>query len=141
MALHVATREAPELEQLRSDHRVRVVNKEEEGSNIYRLPDGVYGFTYAPGLKEVPVYAKPHYQIFEVHRLTGGSVHLIGFVTPDVKAKIDGAKEAIQVAIYPDRWEGATELVSIADSRLQPAKKAVTREDGNPFRTLVFPGS
>ena len=140
MALHVATREAPELEQLRSEHRVRALTKEEEGFNIYHLPDGVYGFTYAPGLKEVPVYSKPHYQIFEVHKLAGGSVHLVGFVTPGDKARIDGAKEAIQAVIYPDRWEAATELVSIADLRLQPAKKAVTREDGNPFRTLVFPG-
>src|SRR5882724_11662137 len=123
MVLHVATRETPELEQLRSEHRVRLVNKDEEGFNIYHLPDGVYGFTYAPGLKEVPVYSKPHYQIFEIHKVSGGGVHLVGFVTPEIKTKIEGAKEAVQAAVYPDRFEAATELVSIADSRLQPAKK------------------
>ena len=129
-----------QLDQLRSERALRPPTKEEEGTSIFHLPDGLFGFTYAPGLKEVPVYAKRHYHGFEVHRLANAEIHLVGFVTPDEKAKLTGAKEAVQLVIFPDPWEQSTELISVSQTRLQPAKKAVSREDGNPFRTLVFPG-
>jgi hypothetical protein len=130
---------AAELEQLRSERKLRALTKAEEGTDIYRLPNGVFGFTYAPGLKEVPVYSKQHYHGFEIQRLSNGEVHVVGFVTPAEKAELKDAKQASKIALFPERWEASTELVTIADTRLQPAKKAVTREDGNPFRTLVFP--
>lgn len=139
MSLNTATGAASELEQLRSERRLRLPTLEEEGTVISHLEGGVYGFTYAPGLKEVPVFAKKHYHGFEVHRLSGGEVHLIGYVTPEEKAKLTSSKETVQCVIFPDPWEESTELVSVAESRLQPAKKSVTRADGNPFRTLVFP--
>lgn len=140
MSLQTATGAESELEQLRSERQLRLPTKEEEGTNVFHLNAGVFGFTYAPGLKEVPVFAKRHYHGFEVHRLASGEVHLVGFVTPEEKAKITGSKETVQAVIYPEPWEKSTELISVADARLQPAKKAVTREDGNPFRTLVGPG-
>ena len=140
MSLHTAAGAASASEQLRSERRLRPVSREEEGSSVFHLPDGVFGFTFAPGLKEVPVFAKRALHGFEIHRLTGGEVHLIGFVTPGAKAAIDGSgKETVQTVIYPEAWEQSTALVSIHETRLHPAKKAVTREDGNPFRTLVYP--
>jgi hypothetical protein len=129
----------PELEKLRASRGLRALTKDEEGWNIYDLKNAVFGFTYAPGLKEVPVYSKQHYHGFEVQRLSNGEIHLIGFVTPDLKAKMAEPTGTVQAAVFPQPWEESTELVSIADSRMQPAKKAVTREDGNPFRTLIFP--
>ena len=139
MSLNTATAATAELEQLRSERSLRALTADEEGTDIYRLPDGVFGFTYAPGLKEVPVFSKRHYGGFEVHRQPGGKIHLVGFVTVDEKAAISSSKRAVQVVIFPASWEQSTELVSVVDARLQPAKKAVAREDGNPFRTLVFP--
>ena len=139
MSMPTATSAATELEQLRAQRQLRPLTKEEEGASVFNLPSGVFGFTYAPGLKEVPVFAKRHYHGYEIHRLSDGAVHIIGYVTADEKAKIQTAKEATQTVLFPDPWEKSTELISIADARLQPAKKAVTREDGNPFRTLVFP--
>jgi hypothetical protein len=132
----------PELEKLRADRGLRPLNKDEEGWNLYDLKGGVFGFTYAPGLKEVPVYSKQHYHGFEVHKLKTGEVHLIGFVSPADKAAVSAPTGTVQTAIFPQPWpdKDATELVSVADTRMQPAKKAINREDGNPFRTLVFPG-
>lgn len=129
------------IEQLRSERGLRALTSQEEGTDIYHLPNGVFGFTYAPGLKEVPVYSKQHYHGFEIHRLANGEVHVVGYVTPDESTKISSSKEAAQAVVFPEPWEKSTELISLAGSRLQPAKKAVTREDGNPFRTLVFPGT
>ena len=128
-----------QLEALRSERKLRALTTTEEGTDIYHLPNGVFGFSYAPGLKEVPIYSKRHYHGFEIHRLSNGEVHVVGFVTPGEKAQFESSKQAVQVKIFPDPWEASTELISVADRRSQPAKKAVTREDGNPFRTLVFP--
>ena len=139
MSSNIETSASAELEQLRSQRQLRTLTKEEEGSDIYKLPNGVWGFSYAPGLKEVPIYSKGHYHGFEIHRLSNGEVHVIGFVTPEEKAQWSSSKVAVKAAIYPERWEASTELVSVVDSRLQPAKKALAREDGNPFRTLVSP--
>lgn len=140
MSLNTATQADASLEQLRLERRLRPLTKEEEGTDVYKLPDGVFGFTYAPGLKEVPVFSKRHYGGFEVHRVSPGKIHLVGFVTPAEKAQIGSAPQAVQVVIFPASWKDSTEMISVVDSRLQPAKKAVAREDGNPFRTLVFPG-
>jgi hypothetical protein len=126
------------VEALRVERGLRIIKAEEEGSNIYVLPNGVYGFTFAPGLQEVPVYAKRPFHSFEIQRLTNGDIHTIGFVTAALAEAING-KEPVQGLIYPDPWQDSTVLVSLPDKRLQPAKKAVTREDGNPFKTLVFP--
>ena len=139
MSLNTETTSAADLEHLRSERRLRALTKEEEGSDIYRLPDGVYGFTYAPGLKEVPIYSKRHYGVFEMQRLANGEVHMVGFVTPAEKAQLGVATTALQIVIFPASWGDSTELIALAGHRLQPAKKAVTREDGNPLRTLVFP--
>lgn len=139
MSLPTAEGAASELEQLRSERQLRPPTKEEEGTSIFHLKDGLFGFTYAPGLKEIPIFAKQHYHGFEIHRLTSGEVHVLGFVTPEEKLKLTGTKETVQAVLFPEPWEKSTELVSLAETRLQPAKKAVTREDGNPFRTLVYP--
>lgn len=138
MSLNTAAGAINNLEQLRAERRLRGLTKEEEGTDIYNLPDGLFGFTYAPGLKEVPVFSKRHYGGFEVHRIEG-KIHLVGFVTAAEKEAIESSKQATQVVIFPDRWQQSTELVSVVETRMQPAKKAVTRADGNPFRTLVFP--
>jgi hypothetical protein len=137
--MNTETSAASELEQLRSGRGLRPLTKAEEGSDIYHLPNGVFGFTYAPGLREVPVYSKQHYHGFEIHRLSSGEVHIIGFVTPEEKAQFASAMQPVQAVVFPERWKTATELVSLPDTRLQPARKAVTREDGNPFKTLVSP--
>ena len=139
MSSNTETTAAAELEQLRSERGLRAISKEEEGSDIYRLPNGVFGFSYAPGLKEVPIYSKQHYHGFEIHRLSNGEVHVVGFVTADETTQLTAAKQAVQAAIFPERWSSSTEVVSVAATRLQPAKKAVAREDGNPFRTLISP--
>ena len=44
-------------EQLRAAHGVRLVTETEEGTGVDRLPGGVYGFTYSPGLPNAPLFA------------------------------------------------------------------------------------
>ena len=67
-------------EDLRRDHRVRLVTTEEEGCALDRLPAGTYGWTYAPA-SESPLFSKQGFQSFEMHRAQDGTGYLVGYVT------------------------------------------------------------
>ena len=127
-------------EALRAERGLRVVASDEEGTDVFRLPDGVYGFTYAPAYKEMPIFAEKRLHAFEVQRLKDGSVHLIGFVTPEMSEKILAKAAMVEAVLYPDSYPGSTALVSLNVDDMQPAKKALAREDGNPLKTLVHGG-
>ena len=58
-----------EQEQLRETHGVRVVADTEEGTGVDKLPGGVYGFTYSPGLLNAPLFAVRRYRSYEIHKL------------------------------------------------------------------------
>ena len=45
--------DTPEREQMRQSHAVTVVSSAQEGTDVQRLPCGVYGFTGAPGTPEM----------------------------------------------------------------------------------------
>lgn len=133
MAVETLTAEA-----LRASRSLRELSKEEEGADVFLLTDAVYGFTYCPGQKEMPIYAKQPYQSFEVHRLKDGSTQILGYVQPDIKSKITAKGGAIEAILYPGPFATSTELVSLDVQDLQPAKKAISREDGNPLKTLIY---
>lgn len=125
-------------ESLRADRKLRALTKEEDGADMFLLPDGIFGFTYSPAQKEMPVYGKQPFHCFEAHRLHDGSIHMVGFVSPETKARIDGKAGTVEAVLYPAPFGPATALVSLDIANMQPAKKAVTREDGNPLKTLVY---
>ncbi len=125
-------------EALRNERGLRIVNDQEAGTDTFQLPNGVYGFTYSPAFEEMPIFAKKPYHSFEVHRLQDGHIHLLGYVTPEIKSKIENKAGMVEAVVYPDSYGTSTELVSIDVADLKPAKKAITREDGNPLKTLVY---
>ncbi len=120
------------LQELRARHQVRPLNSEEEGSAIASLPNGVYGFTYAPGQPEVPLFSKHNYHSFEVHKAADGTEYLVGFVTPPEASEIAAAKEGTAMRLFPAPWEDAKSLVSVPASRMV-ASKRMPRDDGNPL--------
>ncbi|MBZ5611877.1 MAG: hypothetical protein LAP38_26755 [Acidobacteriia bacterium] len=120
------------IEQLRILHGVRPLQPEEEGSATARLPAGVYGYSYAPGQPETPVFAKKDYHSFEVHKAADGTEYAIGFVTPEEASQLAAAKEGAAIQLFPDPWEGSRFLVSVRVSGIA-ATKRMPREAGNPF--------
>jgi len=124
--------QSAELEALRSSHKVRPLNPEEEGSSAAALPPGVYGFTYAPGQPEVPLFSKHNYHSFEIHKLADGAEYLIGFVTPAEASDIAAAKEGAAIRLFPAPWESSQSLVSVPAAGIV-APKRMPREDGNPL--------
>ena len=107
-------------EAIRAAHQVRLIERADEGKAAHKLPNGVFGFTFAP-LTETPLFAKHSHQSFEVHKLPNGELRLVGYVSP-----------ANETRLYPDAWGDAVKLVSVRVAALAPADGRLHREPGNP---------
>lgn len=102
-----------------------------------RLPNGVYGFTYAPSQDEMPVFANKSYHCFEIHKLEDGGLHLVGYVKPEEAAALEVGKANIEVLLYPDAWRESNQLVSVDLGRVIRSRRPLTREEGNPYHLLL----
>ncbi len=123
---------ADAIEQLRCDHQVRELRPDEEGSAIARLPNGTYGFSYAPGQSEVPVFSKKNYHCFEIHKAVDGIGYVIGFVTAEQASDLAARKEGAAIVLFPNPFETAQTLACVNASQIA-ATKRMPREAGNPF--------
>jgi hypothetical protein len=106
-------------EALRTVHHVRLVDDAEEGTGVNALPDGVYGFTYSPGLSNAPLFAVKRYRAFETHKLASGEVFIIGFITRDTHRLMTDSISDVTVQIQPEPDASADTLVAIPYSRIR----------------------
>lgn len=125
-------------ESLRNAHQVRLVNDAEEGSGVNALPGGVFGFTYSPGLVNAPLFAARRYRSYEIHKLPGGDVFVIGFARPDVARELSTATTEMSLQIHPQPEQGYDTLVTIPYSRIRQHRQyAAPNQDG--FAVTVLP--
>ena len=122
-------------EQLRSEHQVRLVSAGEEGTAFARLPNGVYGFTYAPAT-ETPVFSRQSYHSFEVHKQPDGAGFLLVHVSPGDLNKLKSSG-TVQVRALPDPWQEATELIAVPMETIVSRLFKPVREDGNAIPLQV----
>lgn len=125
-------------EQLRQTHQVRLVTDSEEGKGISNLPVGVYGFTYAP-IGELPLFGRRAFHTFEVHKTAQREWHLLVFVTPREAEALRSATGPVEMRLFPDAFEDATELVSLPASRIASKRMLTSREPGNWVAATVHP--
>ncbi len=111
--------EEPERLALREEHGVRPLTEAEEGTGIDQLPEGVYGFTCAVGQWDAPLFRRKIFLSYEMHKLRDGSPVLIGYVSPEDAERMKHRESAVTIHLFPDRQEGATELVSIPLERVR----------------------
>ena len=119
-----------ELQAARSRNGVKPLSIEDEGSTLAGLPDSVYGYTYSPVNESTPLFIQRTYQSFEIHKLTEGIVHVLGYMTADDAALAKGHSEPVDVKLYPEPYANATKLVEVSLERILRAKP-VSRIDGN----------
>jgi hypothetical protein len=129
---------SPERQALRARAQVRLVRPEEEGFGIRRLPEGVYGFSSSASSDEIPLFAKPIYGAFEVHKLAGGEVAWVGYVNESDFRRLEEGAEPFTLELFPEPYGDATRLVSIPASRVD-RRKPQARENGMPMRVEVAP--
>lgn len=108
---------AADREGLRQAHGVRLVSEQEEGQAVYRLPPGVYGFTYAPGLADAPLFRKKSYGSFELHVLADGTPAIVGFATAEHAAALTAGRES-ELTLFPDPRDEAALIVTVPYRRI-----------------------
>ena len=118
-----------EVEDLRALHQVSLVDEKQEGSDVARVPGGVFGFTYSP-LQATPMFRRKATQSFEVHKLADDSVHLIGFVTEAEASRVSVSSEDLEVRLYPEPREEAFRAASIPVALIR-SSRGPSRSDGN----------
>lgn len=120
-----------EQEQLRTAHSVRPVVGTEEGTGVNRLPGGVYGFTYSPGLPNAPLFAVKRYRSYEIHKLSTGDAFVIAFADAETARQIASAVSDVNVRVRSDATDAAAVLVKIPYARIRHHRQyAAPNQDG-----------
>jgi len=130
----------PERQALRDGSNLRIITSTEEGFDIKLLPSGVYGFTGAPATAEIPLFIKPYFECFEIHKLADGQTAWVGHVTADELAGYEQASGSVTIDLFPDPHEQATCLIRVPESRVE-RRKPPTRDKGNSMRMEIAPKS
>ncbi len=137
--VYANTASTPDQEALRSAHQVRLVSDGEEGTGVNALPEGVYGFTYSPGLPNAPLFAIRRYRSYETHKTPSGDVFVVGFTSSEDANRLATTEREITLQVQPEPEEGATTLVTVPYSRIQRHRQyAAPNQHG--FTVTVMPG-
>jgi hypothetical protein len=133
---------SPEIEKqfasLRDPRKLTLVTDELEGAPLGSLPDNIYGYSYSPVNESTPLFARRTFQVFEVHKLERGEVHILGYLTPKEAQLIADGKEPLDLKLYPEPRDESTAIVSIPLERVTKARN-VSRSDGNYLPLQVDP--
>ena len=119
-----------QIEAVRARNGVANLAGELEGSALASLHEYIFGFTYSPLSGSTPLFATRAVQSFEVHKLAGRTVRLLGFVKPGEASALSGSDEGLDVQLYPEPYGAATSLVEIPLERILKARP-ISRTDGN----------
>ncbi len=107
----VLVNDEPAREVFRKQHQVRIVDNANEGSGVNDQPNGTYGFTYSP-TAAAPIFSNRKVMNFEIHKSSGGSKFIIGYVTAAELADIN-KKTHTDVKLYPDAFQESTQLACL----------------------------
>ncbi|MCS6951712.1 MAG: hypothetical protein RMK57_04175 [Bryobacterales bacterium] len=113
---------------LRQRHGVQLISQADEGTGLDRAPAGVYGFTYAPGHANAPLFRKRTYHSYEIHKLPGGAALIVGYVPDAVAAALAAGRESLQFRLRPDPEGEAQTLTAIALDRVTWFREHSIRE-------------
>jgi hypothetical protein len=124
---------------LRARNKVRLVEDKEEGLGVDHLPNGVYGFSYAPQ-QGTPLFGQKMFRNFEVHKLADGAVHIVGFVTEKEYTQLSLSNDPIELKLYPDPYEESVKAASVPIDRVTKHAEP-SRDNGNFLKLQISPAS
>jgi hypothetical protein len=137
--VYTDNRATADQETLRTVHQVRLVASAEEGTGVNKLPAGIYGFTYSPGLPNAPLFAVRRYRSYELHKLASGDIFIVGFTTRDAVNLLSSALTDVAIQIQPEPEGEANVLVTIPYTRIRQHRQyAMPNQHG--FAVTVTPG-
>ncbi len=136
--VYTNTADTVDQEPLRAAHQVRIVTEAEEGTPVNRLPGGVYGFTYSPGLLNAPLFATRRYRSYEIHKLASGETFVVAFTDAETARLLETALTDTGIQVEPEPGGLATVLVTVPYSRIRHHRQyAAPNQEG--FRATVAP--
>jgi hypothetical protein len=106
------------FEEIRRRHGLRALAEDENGTGVDGLPGGVYGFTYSAMETNFPLFSDRDLRSFETHKLTDGSVFLLGFLTPDETEAFEKT-QSTTIHLFPEPHGAADRLVRVPALRVQ----------------------
>jgi hypothetical protein len=118
-----------ERESLREKNGVTLVSEALDGTGLHRLPQGVYGFTYAPGMSDSPLFRKSGSRTFEIQKHSGNEF-LIGYLTAEGAQNLAAARADVDLLLYPSLEAESKVLVEVPLSRVLEHKTQTYREMG-----------
>ncbi len=127
-------------ESLRQTNAVGLISTEQEGYSRRRVPNGVYGFTDAPGTPDAGLFRKQGLLNYEVHKLPSGATHWLVYVTAEQAAVLARNEGTHDFFLYPEAYGEARQLISLAESRILRSKP-VSRIDGNYWPVTIGPAA
>jgi len=134
----VIAKVANEREALRIKNGVQLVQGADEGDILKYARGGIFGFTYAPQTLDCGLFTKNPYLSFEMHKLADNSIKLLVVVTPEMKQKIESATGLVEIELYPDAYQTASELISLPWETVRHLK-APNRDEGNKLKGFYQP--
>lgn len=138
MPLETHPAHSAERQAIREKRGLRPLRADELGWPVERLPGGIYGFTTSAATSEVPLFDKPVFRCFEVHKLADGEVHYVGYIPDGHLAALEAGSEPLSIVLYPDPYEQATHMVTVPDCRID-RKRPPLRDSGSPMALDLAP--
>ena len=135
--VYTETTTTDEQRSLRETHGLRLVTAEEEGTGADALPDGVYGFTYSPGLAIAPLFATQRFRNYETQKRFDGETYLLGFASEESATRVAAGTAQMSVEVFPEPQEEAATLVALPCSRLRQNRHAAPNQES--FTAVVLP--
>ncbi|HEX5753185.1 MAG TPA: FAD-dependent oxidoreductase [Archangium sp.] len=136
-----ASSEGNSSAKLRQLHRVRSLQSGEQSQTLAALPPGVFAFV-DPAAQflslQAPTARVQSSDNVEVHRLSDGRFHLVGYVW-DVESRALGTGRSTPVFLFPRPYGRSQVLVSIPFDRIRSAH--VKSEQGQRSLSLEVGGS
>jgi hypothetical protein len=112
---------------------------EEDGTGIDRLPNGVYGFTYAPLAENFPLFRDRDMRSYEGHKLSDGGALVLGFVTRGESMQMEAGRESVTIHLFPEPTGEANLFTAIPTARVQSHVEHSQRS-GTGLEIVLGPG-
>ncbi len=109
---------------LRARRALRPLGPVEDTTPLYKLENGIWGYSQCPADGTWPVLRQPQAGLFEVHKLEDGAVEIVGYTTAPVSAEgVWG-----ELVLHPEESSKAPCFVSIPLIRIARSSERSTND-------------
>ena len=129
------------LQSLRKKNNVRPLHDLENGLDLSKLPNGIFGF-YIPWADfNSDITLDQHSggtAVVEFHKLLNGQLVIVGFVSQENILRLQATTTNVSIKFFPEPWEEAHTIIAIPVDRVL-SKDDRTFQSGYVLDLMVAP--